>query len=62
MSELRKKYTVIFILIFGLLIWSLIAMIKSFNTGETWRIALSSIGFLVFFTLASFFVKSMIKK
>jgi predicted PurR-regulated permease PerM len=62
MSELRKKFIAIFIPIVGILIWSLIIMINSFSTNETWRIVLSTIGFLGFFTLTSFFVRSMIRK
>ena len=61
MSELKKKFIAIFIPIIGLLIWSLIIMIKSFSTDEIWRIALSAIGFLGFFILTIFFVRSMNK-
>jgi predicted PurR-regulated permease PerM len=62
MNELKKKFIPVFIPIIGILIWSLIIMINSFSTNETWRIALSTIGFLGFFTLTSFFVRSMIRK
>jgi len=62
MSDLRKKFITIFIPIIGLLIWSLIIMIKSFSTDETWRIVFSTIGFIGFFTLTSLLVNTMIKK
>lgn len=62
MSELRKKFIAMFIPMAGLLIWSLIIMIKSFSTDDTWRIIFSTIGFVGFFILTSLFAKSMIKR
>lgn len=62
MTDLRKKFITVFMPIVGLLIWSLIIMIKSFNTNETWRIIFSATGFLGFFALTSLYVKTMIKK
>jgi membrane protein DedA with SNARE-associated domain len=51
MTELNKKFFMAFIPASGFLIWALLTMIKSFGTGETWRIALSTAGFLLFLGL-----------
>ncbi len=48
--------------VMGLLIGSFIIMVRSFDTGENWKIALSLIGFSGFFTLTGLFVYVMIKK
>jgi len=62
MTDLKKKFISIFIPNIALLMWALIIMIKSFDTGENWRIIFSIIGFLGLFTLTSLFVNTMIKK
>ncbi len=62
MNYTKQKLIVLSILIFGVLVWSLLTMINSFDTNQTWRIILSTIGFLGFFILTFFFVKSMINK
>ena len=62
MTDIKKKFIAIFIPIIGLLIWSLIIMIKSFSTDETWRIVFSTVGFIGFFALTSLFINTMIKK
>jgi LPXTG-motif cell wall-anchored protein len=46
----------------SLLMWALITMIKSLNTGENWRIVFSIIGFVGFLALTSLFVYAIIKK
>jgi len=62
MTDLKKKFIVVFFPVFVLLIWSFVIMIKSFNSNENWRIVCSSLGFVIIFALTFFFVKAMIKK
>ncbi len=62
MTGLKKKFIVILILNMSLLMWALITMIKSLNTGENWRIVFSIIGFVGFLALTSLFVYAIIKK
>ena len=53
MTEIRKKFIVALIPILGVLIWTFIIMINSFETEETMRIVFSIVGFTVFFMLNS---------
>ena len=62
MNDLKKKFIVTLIPMKALIIWSFIVMINSFDTGETWRIAFSSAGFVILFVLTSLFGNAMIKK
>ena len=62
MNDLKKKFIAILIPAKLILIWSFVVMINSFDTGETWRIVLSSTGFVIFFVLTSLFGNAMIKK
>jgi len=61
-SDINRKSVAQFIPLAGMLAFSLITMIKSFETGEIWRIVCSSVGFLFFLGLASLFVYSASRK
>lgn len=51
MTKLKKNFVMTFLPALGFLIWALSTMIKSFESGETWRISLSVTGFILFFGL-----------
>ena len=61
-TEVRKKFVVAFIFIIGVLFYSFVIMIKSFDTDETWRIVLSTVGFFVFLLLAGLLLKQWWKE
>jgi len=62
MTKNLKKSAALVIPLLGLLTWSLLIMIKSFNRGETWRIIFSVTGFVLFFILACLFFHRFYKK
>ncbi len=61
MSNNQKLNPAVSLSITAAMFVSLYIMIKSFDSGETWRIIASSIGFLCFFSLGMFFLYSQLK-
>ena len=62
MTSSKRKLIAVFIPSITILNWSLFTMINSFDSNETWRIALSSCGFLIFLALMTYMVRELLKK
>lgn len=55
MENLKRKHIVIFLPTLAITIFSVVTMIKSFDSDKTWRIICATIGFIGFISLTSLY-------